>query len=1007
MATSVSLNGGSTNYSIPATGDSGWGDDVSNYLVAISTNCLNKAGGTFTLTADVDFGGGVGAKGLKTSYYKSQGTNPGTTGVLRLANAESVVWRNAANNADLGLAVNASNNLQYNAANVLTAGTGLIVNADISASAAIAYSKLALTNSIVNGDVASAAGITYAKLNLAGGIVNADVASGAAIAYSKLGLTGGVVNADISGSAAIAYSKLALTGSVVNADISAGAAIAYSKLNLASSVATGDLAAALLVPTTKGGTGLVAVQTTPLASTFAGWDANSNLSASNHIEGYATTVTAAGTTTLVVGSKFLQYFTGTAAQTVLLPVASTLVLGQQFQVVNLSTGTVSVQSSGANLVQAVTTGTTAVFTCILTSGTTAASWSVEARSGSGGGGSGEKNYLATGTSNATNWAASGSITVATDTTPSNMPRPNTTASAIQLTGGSSTTAYAYYRFILDDADANKKLKVQFDMKPGTMAAGDFQVDVYSNTASDYTTGNTRLALSTDSSGASLLPVLTGTYRTTFDAPAVAAKYIEVRIKTPASHTHTLDISDIVVGPGVVVQGAAVTTPASWTPTGSWSTNTTYTGRKWRVGNYGYYEVKIALAGAPTSATLTVNMPSGETIDTTNIVDANRQQLGEANMFLNAGSSTGQIAGLVRYNTTTNVGVITLPAASGTAHYEQTVTDTVPATFASGDYITLKWRVPVAEFAGSGTVNVVQNDVEYAYNSSTATGAGDSISFAYGPGGAQIQSISTAINRRVRFLTPIRSGDQITVEVSEDQAIWNPIQNYYLDAGNAYILSPYVLQNGVAYGMGRLHKITGSATDLDIGFGTYSYPSGATYGAAGTLWSAGANAAYWRVKKSSGGQAVGFSEVQPGVSSGLVSANGLKGVADTSSAPTGYVGERINSFGSSVSVSTSGFTTITSITLTPGDWDLSFIARAGGVASALGLDAGIATAPASSTGWVAGDNAGSGVVTSTSNGCVSIAMIQKSISASTTYYLTAQAFGTALSCAGRLTARRVR
>ena len=59
-----------------------------------------------------------------------------------------------------------------------------------------------------------------------------------------------------------------------------------------------------------------------------------------------------------------------------LPVATTLVLGHQFEIKNNSTGIVTVNSSGANVVLAIPSVTTAVFTCILASGTTAASWSV-------------------------------------------------------------------------------------------------------------------------------------------------------------------------------------------------------------------------------------------------------------------------------------------------------------------------------------------------------------------------------------------------------------------------------------------------------------------------------------------------------------------------------------------------------------------------------------------------------------------------------------------------------
>ena len=102
---------------------------------------------------------------------------------------------------------------------------------------------------------------------------------------------------------------------------------------------------------------------------------NTNFSAPNFLAGYSTTATAAGTTTLTVSSNELQFFTGTTTQTVVLPVTSTLVLGQSFTIVNNSTGVVTVQSSGANTVQAVATLSSVIVTCILTSGTTAASWS--------------------------------------------------------------------------------------------------------------------------------------------------------------------------------------------------------------------------------------------------------------------------------------------------------------------------------------------------------------------------------------------------------------------------------------------------------------------------------------------------------------------------------------------------------------------------------------------------------------------------------------------------------
>jgi hypothetical protein len=90
--------------------------------------------------------------------------------------------------------------------------------------------------------------------------------------------------------------------------------------------------------------------------------------------GYTTTATAAGTTVLTALSTQTQIFTGSTTQTVTLPVTSTLELGFVYRIVNNSTGAVTVNSSGGGTVLVVRPSCEAVFTCVLTSGTTPASW---------------------------------------------------------------------------------------------------------------------------------------------------------------------------------------------------------------------------------------------------------------------------------------------------------------------------------------------------------------------------------------------------------------------------------------------------------------------------------------------------------------------------------------------------------------------------------------------------------------------------------------------------------
>ena len=90
--------------------------------------------------------------------------------------------------------------------------------------------------------------------------------------------------------------------------------------------------------------------------------------------GYTSTATAAGTTVLTDTSSQYQLFTGTQAETITLPVTSTLGSGWSFHIVNNSTGSLTVNSSGGDLVITVIAGLSAMVTCIGTTLTTAADW---------------------------------------------------------------------------------------------------------------------------------------------------------------------------------------------------------------------------------------------------------------------------------------------------------------------------------------------------------------------------------------------------------------------------------------------------------------------------------------------------------------------------------------------------------------------------------------------------------------------------------------------------------
>lgn len=113
MSIIVTVNGAT--YAIPEVDDSNWGAEVTDWAVALSDASLQKSGGSFTLTSEVDFGG---VYGVKSAYFKSKASDAAAAGAFRLGNSETVSFRNVANDGDLALSINASDQLLFNGSDI-------------------------------------------------------------------------------------------------------------------------------------------------------------------------------------------------------------------------------------------------------------------------------------------------------------------------------------------------------------------------------------------------------------------------------------------------------------------------------------------------------------------------------------------------------------------------------------------------------------------------------------------------------------------------------------------------------------------------------------------------------------------------------------------------------------------------------------------------------------------------------------------------------------------------
>lgn len=135
---------------------------------------------------------------------------------------------------------------------------------------------------------------------------------------------------------------------------------------------------------------------------------------------------------------------------------------------------------------------------------------------------------------------------------------------------------------------------------------------------------------------------------------------------------------------------------AWTPTGTWNTNTTYTGIYRRVGDTGQFRVKVALSGVPNNTTLSINLPAGHTIDTTKILGTdNGNPLGQCTIF--DASGTDYLTGPVVYETTTTVEIDGNEIDGAFLVFNQ-VNRIVPFTYASGDALYIYFEAPIVEYA---------------------------------------------------------------------------------------------------------------------------------------------------------------------------------------------------------------------------------------------------------------------------------------------------------------------
>ena len=205
----------------------------------------------------------------------------------------------------------------------------------------------------------------------------------------------------------------------------------------------------------------------------------------------------------------------------------------------------------------------------------------------------------------------------------------------------------------------------------------------------------------------------------------ASVRISLYMDSDSDTTNAIDlfVDDFKIDVDAPIPGSIATDWEDFTPTGSWTTNTTYTGQWRRVGDSMEIMYGVVTGGTPTSATFTVDMPSGYTVDESKLPSGpTNPTLGSA---LIAETGVQNFGGIVRYETSTNLISVLYDNGSALA----SVTQAAPFAFLATDTITFNVTLPITGWKASNLISSTANLFSTAATRHNTGGAGQTITNA--------------------------------------------------------------------------------------------------------------------------------------------------------------------------------------------------------------------------------------------------------------------------------------
>lgn len=296
--------------------------------------------------------------------------------------------------------------------------------------------------------------------------------------------------------------------------------------------------------------------------------------------------------------------------------------------------------------------------------------------------------------NADGWVGDANLTIARSTS---SPSRGDASGVVSKAAVDATGQVVKIPFTIESADLAKKLYISADVD-----ASD----------ANYADGDLRWKIVKDPNGTPVTirpnaeDILGGNFSRLawFQSDASITEYeLQIECNSVNPSAYSVKIDNVSVGPREAAFGSATTDWKSYTPTGSWTTNTTYSGQYRRVGDNLEVLVQVDTSGAPNSTSLSIDLPNSLSIDSNKLTNttAGNDSLGNVWIY----SNTTAYHGTTLYNDSTSV-LVQVSAANATYTYWNggAVTPTVPNTFGSGNFVIARFSVPIQGWSSNSLMS---------------------------------------------------------------------------------------------------------------------------------------------------------------------------------------------------------------------------------------------------------------------------------------------------------------